>query len=62
MTEPTHLTPPQLAERLHRSVSTLANWRVRGDGPRFIPGRPVLYPLAEVEAWEKARIVASTAA
>ena len=57
---PTHLTPPQLAERLHRKPQTLANWRVQGDGPRFIPGRPVLYPLAEVEAWERANTVSNT--
>ena len=61
MTAPTHLTAVQLAERLHLRPKTLANWRVAGGGPKFIPGRPVLYPLAEVEAWERARLMASTA-
>lgn len=56
----THLTTQQLAERLHRKVQTLANWRVKGGGPRFIPGRPVLYPLVEVEAWERENTVSST--
>lgn len=56
----THLTTTQLAERLHRKVQTLANWRVIGCGPRFIPGRPVLYPLVEVEAWERENTVSST--
>lgn len=55
----THLTAKELAERLHRKPQTLANWRVSGDGPGFIPGRPVLYPLAEVEAWERANVVQS---
>ena len=59
---PTHLTAAQLAERLHRTVKTLANWRVAGGGPHFIPGRPVLYPIAEVVAWEAANLRSSTAA
>lgn len=54
-----HLTAKELAERLRRRPQTLANWRVSGDGPGFIPGRPVLYPLAEVEAWERANVVKS---
>lgn len=58
---PTHLTTKQLAERLHRQPQTLANWRVAGGGPSFIPGRPVLYPIVEVEKWEAAQLVASTA-
>jgi len=33
---------------------TLANWRLRGKGPRYINfGKKVLYPLPEIEAWEK---------
>jgi hypothetical protein len=57
----THLTTKELAERLHRKPQTLANWRVLGEGPGFIPGRPVLYPLAEVEAWERANVVRGAA-
>ena len=39
------------------SVGTLANWRGTGDGPRFIKlGRKCLYPLAELEAWERERL------
>jgi hypothetical protein len=59
---PTHLTAEQLAARLHRQTKTLANWRVSGEGPRFIPGRPVLYPIVEVERWEAEKLVSSTAA
>lgn len=52
-----HLTPTELAARLRLKVSTLANWRHAGSGPRFIKlGRRVVYPLTEVEAWEKARL------
>ena len=58
---PTHLTPDQLAERLHRKPQTLAHWRVAGEGPKFIPGRPVLYPVAEVEKWEQEQLRGSTA-
>lgn len=55
----THLTTKELAERLKKKSQTLANWRVKGLGPGFIPGRPVLYPLSEVEAWERANVVRS---
>lgn len=47
-----HLTPIELAARLHRSISCLAHWRVDGKGPAYIPGRPILYPVSEVEKWE----------
>jgi hypothetical protein len=49
------LDPPSLADRWERAVTigTLAKWRMRGDGPRFLKiGRSVLYPLQAVEAWE----------
>ena len=55
----THLTAKELAERLHKKTQTLANWRISGKGPGFIRGRPVLYPLAEVEVWERANVVHS---
>lgn len=36
---------------------TFANWRVRKRGPKFLKlGGRVLYPLKEVEAWEKANL------
>ncbi|MES2346592.1 MAG: helix-turn-helix domain-containing protein [Pseudomonadota bacterium] len=58
---PTHLTTEQLAERLHRKTQTLAHWRVTGEGPKFMPGRPVLYPIVEVEKWEAGQLRSSTA-
>jgi hypothetical protein len=49
-----NLTPEELAERWRISKGTLANWRVSGEGPRYIKfGRRVLYPLSEVEAFER---------
>lgn len=56
-----HLTTHETASRLRVRVTTLANWRVRGDGPRFIKmGRKVLYPMVEIEAFEQRQLRAST--
>ena len=52
-----NLKPEQAAARLHVSRATLANWRVQGIGPRFIKfGRKVLYPVVEIEAFERAHL------
>lgn len=57
-----HLTTHETAARLRVRVTTLANWRVSGFGPRFIKvGRKVLYPLAEIEAFETRQLRESTA-
>lgn len=57
------LTPLEVVERYHGKISvrTLANWRSAGISPPFskIGGR-ILYPLRELEAWEKRRTVDST--
>ena len=58
-----YLTPRELHERLRRQISTrtLANWRYLGIGPRYTKaGGRVLYPLDEIEAWERANTVQST--
>lgn len=58
---PTHLTAYQLADRWHMHPATLANWRVEGEGPKFIKlGRKVLYSLTEIEAWEEKNLKKST--
>lgn len=59
-----HLTPEKLAERLGTSLRSLERWRVTGEGPRYIRAgvRRILYPLAEVEAWEAGRLCSSRAA
>lgn len=56
-----HLLPAEAANRLRTTIGTLANWRVRGCGPRFIKlGRKVLYPIAELEAWERKHLKENT--
>ena len=58
---PTHLTPEQLAARWSCGVHTLKNWRYRGSGPVYEKlGKLVLYPIAEVEAFEAKRRMAAT--
>lgn len=68
-----HLTPKQLADRLGGpddgvTVETLREWRKLGRGPAYIRGESrgdkatILYPLAEVEAWEKRRLVVTAPA
>lgn len=57
-----NLTPREAAARLRVTHGTLANWRVRGEGPLFIKmGRKVLYPMAQVEAFEVAQLRSNTA-
>lgn len=51
-----YLTPKELAARWKGVVAegTLLNWRIKRIGPRYIKvGRSVLYPLAEVQEYEK---------
>lgn len=52
------LTAPELAERHHKTVGTLANERSAGTSPvPFIRvGRRVLYPLAAVVAFENEQL------
>lgn len=62
--ELTHnLTPKEAAYRLRVAIQTLANWRVKGNGPRYIKcGRKVLYPVAEIAAFEQAHMKGNTTA
>lgn len=56
-----HFITTELAERWGMAPGTLANWRINGEGPRFIKlGRRILYPIAEVEAFEQARFKSNT--
>ncbi len=46
------LTPTEVTEVIPVSVSTLANWRSAGKGPRFVKvGGRVGYRLSDVESW-----------
>ena len=58
MTSSEFLTDLQLAERWHVHRQTLIRWRSLNKGPSYskINGR-VLYPLAEVEQFEKANTI-----
>lgn len=51
-----HLTTAELADRLRTSANAVRIMRSRGKAPKSIkPGRERLYPLDEVEKWERAR-------
>lgn len=57
-----YLTPAEVSARLRGriTVKTLANWRCpsgRGDGPPYLrAGGRILYPVAKLAEWEKARL------
>jgi hypothetical protein len=60
---PRYLTPEQLSARFggNIKVTTLANWRNLGIGPKFTKlGGKVLYPITEVEEFEKKNTVQCT--
>jgi hypothetical protein len=47
------MRPHELAKRWGFNVMSLANMRTQGRGPKFIKlGNKVLYPVAEIEAYE----------
>ena len=57
-TNPVYLTRADLAERWHCKHHTLENWASKGHGPRFrILGGRALYELADVEAYERGRVI-----
>lgn len=61
--DPIYLTPEELHDRWKKRVAvrTLSNWRSLGTGPKFTKvGGRILYPQAEVEAWEARRTTDST--
>jgi excisionase family DNA binding protein len=57
------LTPKQAAAYLQTPVSTLADWRLKGTGPKFARcgGRHVRYRKAWLDEWLDAHAVSSTA-
>ena len=58
MSSSDYLTATQLAQRWGVHPTTLQRWRLAGKGPSYFrtPGF-VLYPLAEVEQYEKANTI-----
>lgn len=60
MSEPKYLTPDEVAERYRgeSSPGTLRNWRSLRIGPSFVKvGKGVLYPIGELEAWDRKNVV-----
>jgi hypothetical protein len=61
MSETKYLTPEEVAERYRGEVSTgtLRNWRSMRIGPSFVKvGKGVLYPVGELDAWDRRNVVA----
>ncbi len=59
------LTPEEVYKRYRGMISlgTLRNWRMMKIGPSFLKlGRAVLYPLSELEAWDRKNLVICRAA
>jgi hypothetical protein len=60
MSETKYLTPEEVAERYRGEVSTgtLRNWRSMRIGPSFVKvGKGVLYPVGELDAWDRKNVV-----
>jgi hypothetical protein len=56
----TFLTVSEVVSRYRNQVSegTLRNWRSMRVGPSFVKlGKAVLYPLVELEAWDRRNLV-----
>jgi hypothetical protein len=59
MTGSAFLTTEEVSERYRRliTVGTLENWRALRIGPSFMKvGKAVLYPVAELDAWDSLNI------
>jgi hypothetical protein len=57
-----YLSAAEVVQRWGGAVTTgtLANWRSQGKGPPFVKlGSKVRYPIAPLEAWEAANMVAA---
>jgi hypothetical protein len=60
VSDPTFLTINEVVSRYRNQVSegTLRNWRSMRVGPSFVKlGKAVLYPLVELEAWDRRNLV-----
>ncbi|CCD85553.1 conserved protein of unknown function [Bradyrhizobium sp. ORS 285] len=59
-----YLTPEEVSDRYRGAVSvgTLRNWRAMRVGPAFVKiGKAVLYPIGELDAWDKRNMVSCRA-
>lgn len=60
MTEAKFLTPEEVSARYRDEVTvgTLRNWRAMRTGPAYIKiGKAVLYPVDELDAWDRRNLV-----
>jgi hypothetical protein len=60
MEERKYLTAEEVAERYREeiSVGTLRNWRAMRVGPPFVKiGKAVLYPVQELDEWDRKNLV-----
>jgi hypothetical protein len=65
MADDKFLTPEEVSQRYRGeiTVGTLRNWRAMRIGPTFVKiGKAVLYPMAELDAWDKKNTVICRAA
>ena len=54
--ESPYLTTEEAARYLRLGVSTLNQWRGKGQGPPFLrAGKKVMYLLADLDAWMESR-------
>jgi predicted DNA-binding transcriptional regulator AlpA len=63
VSEPKYLTVEEVVERYREMVSskTLEGWRSKGVGPPYVKiGKAVLYPATEIDAWDRAQVVAGS--
>jgi hypothetical protein len=64
ISDPKFLTPEEVSERYRGQVTigTLRNWRALRVGPAFIKvGKAVLYPVEQLDAWDRKNLVACQA-
>lgn len=60
MSVPIYLTLDEVVERYRNQISegTLRNWRSKRIGPSFIKiGKAVLYPVNELDRWDRSNLV-----
>lgn len=62
--DPKFLTPEEVSDRYRGQVTvgTLRNWRALRIGPAFVKiGKAVLYPVDQLDAWDRKNLVACRA-
>jgi hypothetical protein len=60
MSNEQYLTADEVSQRYRGEISpgTLRNWRAMRIGPSYVKvGKGVLYPVAELDAWDRKNVV-----